>query len=126
MRNFIDIQEKKTALVECTYADDGDSVVVGIPANSFVKVRGVVSTANNDTGAATVTVGDGTTTFISAQSIKSAGSLTVAAADKFVTEDTNITIAVTVANANATAGKFYIEVEYSNVLESCGSFVVGG
>lgn len=125
-RAIIDVQEKKTALVKCVYTDDNNTVSVDVPANSFVKVRGYVATANNDTGTATVTVSDGTTTFINAQNIKTVGALTVAVSDKFVTADTTITATITAANGNSTAGVFYLEIEYSNVLESSGSYSING
>lgn len=92
-------------------ADNGVSFAVPMGA-IVVRVVALTTTAFNSGTTATVTVGDGTTTFVNAQDLLSAGSETVANTPKLYPTGGTITATLAETGTAATAGAVYVYVEY--------------
>lgn len=91
----------------------GNELIFKIPPNSFLKrvqVTGI--TVFDGTGAVTGTLTDGTTVFVNAQSLKAAGDVTVAVADKYYPTGATLTFSVTDANDNSTVGQALVLLTY--------------
>ena len=109
----------QSAVIDIIGATAADQVVATIPAGSqIVDVILNVTTANDDTGTATVAVGtSGTATaFLPATSVKSAattrGTLTNSAATDVGTTDIQVLADFTAQNGNGTAGAATVTVLY--------------
>ena len=95
----------------------GNAVTISVPRGATVtRIVALTITAFNPggTGTATLTVGDGTTTFVNAQDVESTGSETVANTPKHYADGGTISASVTevVDTTAATAGKVHLIVEY--------------
>ena len=102
-----------------------NAVTMAIPRGAtVVRIVALTITAFNPggTGTATLSVGDGTTTFVNAQDVESTGSETVANTPKHYADGGTITSYVTqvVDTTAATAGKVHLVVEYVQTGASCG------
>ncbi len=109
----------QSAVIDIIGATAADQVVATIPAGSqIVDVILNVTTANDDTGTATVAVGtSGTATaFLPATSVKSAattrGTLTNSAATDVGATDIQVLADFTAQNGNGTAGAATVTVLY--------------
>jgi len=123
MNKVRDFQKKRTVLVEVTAANQGtgNEAIVDVPGGSFVTVRAHKVSAFDGT-TPTLTVSDGTNTYISANDLLATGS--VAGSTGFV--DTNATVSVSVGGSGSTTGLAYVEVEYSNTGMSDGVYTHEG
>lgn len=91
----------------------GNEVTFKIPRGALVVGVGVYTeTAFNSATTATATVADGTTTFVAAQDIKTAGAETVAVPTKFYPNGGTITVSLAQTGAAATAGRAVAHVGY--------------
>ena len=103
-----------TAMVELTKANigTGNGVDVPVPPGAFVTVSAAVDTAFNSATTTTLTVGDGTTTFIAAQSAKATGVVTVAVANAYYPNGGTISVTMAETGAAATAGHAVASISY--------------
>jgi hypothetical protein len=109
----------QSAVIDIIGASANDQVIATVPAGSqIVDVILNVTTANDDTGTATVSVGtSGTATaFLPATSVKSAattrGTLTNSVATDVGTSDIQVLADFTAQNGNGTAGAATVTVLY--------------
>lgn len=103
------------ALVEIGPANigTGNGVTIAIPGGAIVtKVALLTATAFNSETTTTGTISDGTTTFVNAQDLKTAGAETVAVATKYYPTPATITVSAAQTGAAATAGLAFATVEY--------------
>lgn len=94
-----------------------NAVTVSVPRGATViRIVALTITAFNPggSGTATLTVSDGTTTFVNAQDVESTGSETVANTPKHYDDGGTISASVTqvVDTTAATAGKVHLIIEY--------------
>lgn len=91
----------------------GNGVTAKLPQGTLLKsVTALGVTAFNSETTATLTVGDGTTTYVNAQSIATTGSKTVANVPKFYPTGGTLTISLAQTGNAATAGRAIVEIEY--------------
>lgn len=91
----------------------GNGVSFAIPMGAIVlRVVALTTTAFDSETTATITVGDGTTTFVNAQDVKTTGSETSAGAPKLYPTGGTITATLAETGAAATTGAVYVFVEY--------------
>lgn len=109
----------QSAVIDIIGATAADQVVATIPAGSqIIDVILNVTTANDDTGTATVAVGTSgsATAFLPATSVKTAattrGTLTNSAATDVGTTDIQVLADFTAQNGNGTAGAATVTVLY--------------
>lgn len=89
----------------------GNGFDIKIPAGAFVRNVQLFTSVAFDGTTNTATIGDGTTTFVSAQDVKSAGLETAAVANKYY--PTGGVISVTMAQTGAaTVGEAIAMVDY--------------
>lgn len=79
---------------------------------TLLRVTALTATAFNSETTATLTVSDGTTTFVNAVDIKSTGSETVANAPKHYPDGGTINVTAAQTGAGATAGLTVVVAEY--------------
>lgn len=92
---------------------DGNGVDITIPHKALLlRVLVVTATAFNSGTTATLTMGDGTTTFANAVDITSAGSETVANAPKYYPTGGKLSVTLAQTGTAATAGKALVVAEY--------------
>lgn len=115
----IDRQNPKSAIADLGIANigAGNGVTIVVPAGAFVtevRLQTVVAFDTASTGTATGTVTDGTTSFVTAQDVKTAGAETSAGAPKFYPTGGTITVSLaeTVVTTAATVGRVLAVVEY--------------
>lgn len=128
-RNCYERQEIASIFVDLTPADiAGGGFTAKLPQGSWVfNVAGYTQTAFNtagDTPTCKVTLSDGTTTFINAQSIASTGDTTVAVTKKFYQTGGTLTGTITEGVATgaittATAGLAVIRIDYVQIGRQC-------
>jgi len=92
-------------------ADKGVSFSVPMGA-IVVRVIALTTTAFDSETTATLTVSDGTTAFVSAQDVKTAGSETVANTPKLYPTGGTITASLAETGEAATTGAVFVYVEY--------------
>lgn len=93
----------------------GNEVIVNIPPGGFVKnVSGWVPTAFDGTGTVTASLGDGTTTFINAQTVKATGVLTIAVVNKWYPSGGQLKFSIADQNSNSANGSVFAFVDYVN------------
>lgn len=122
MQNIFDRQKVKSILVRLGPSDiAGGGFSAKIPVGAWVtNIVGLKNTAFNTAGTTptvTLTVGDGTTTFINAQTLASTGAVTVATTAKWYPSGGTITGTITEGVASgsvttATAGDALVRIEY--------------
>lgn len=127
MRNIYDRQHVKSILVRLGPSDiAGGGFSAKIPQGAWVtNIVGLKNTAFNTAGTTptvTLTLTDGTTVLINAQTLASTGAITIAAAAKFYPNGGTITGSITEGVASgsvttATAGDALIRIEYIQVGE---------
>lgn len=108
-------QSPVTALVAIGPANMGtdNGVTLRLPQGAYVTDVKAVGTVAFDSGTtATMTVGDGTTTFVNAQSIAAAGAVTVAVGQKFYPTGGTITVSAAQTGDDATVGQALVAVQY--------------
>jgi len=120
---FYDFQKVRGVCIQTTSGNQGagNEITFDVPAGSFVDVRAYVTTAFNGT-TPTLTVDDGTTTFINAADITIAGA--VAGGEKFYTS--NGTITISIGGSGSTTGELYVEARYTNSQISDGTYSNNG
>jgi hypothetical protein len=125
MKNIYDRQTPLSILVRLTPEDiAGGGFSAKVPHGALVtNVVGLKQTAFNTAGTTptvTLTVGDGTTTFINAQTLTGTGAITAAVTTKFYPSGGTITGAITEGVASgaittATAGDAFVRIDYVQV-----------
>lgn len=120
---FYDYQKVRGTLIQATSANqgNGNEITFDVPAGSYVKVNAVVATAFNGTSP-TLTVGDGSTTFINGADISSTGD--ISGGNKYYSADGTITISI--GGSGSTTGELYVEAIYTNSQISDGTFSTNG
>ena len=111
-------QAPLTALIEVGVEHIGtnNGVTFKVPHGAYVTdVKANVATAFNSSTTTTLSVSDGTTTFVSAQNAKSPGAVTVAVAQKFFPTGGTFTVSLAETGNAATTGKAYVAVQYVEV-----------
>lgn len=84
----------------------GNGYTINVPPGAIVTSVGLITdTAFNSATTTTATISDGTTTFVSAQDVKTTGIETVAVAAKFYPNGGTITVSLAETGATATAGR---------------------
>lgn len=111
MSNKIDTRQYAlVALGTLKAADAGASATIAIPMGALVtSVAALVAVAFDGTSP-TLTVSDGTTTFVSAADVSAAGAATVTGTPKFY--PTGGTITLSLAGTDVTAGELHVCVTY--------------
>jgi hypothetical protein len=106
MSNLTSRQYPLVAFAKIGAADA--TTTITIPGGALLnRISAVVSTAFN--GAATLTAGDGTTTFVSAEIATAAGPVVVDSQLKFYPTPATVTITL---GGTPTAGAAYVAIEY--------------
>lgn len=124
-------QEAAYAVAQCGIANigAGNGLSVQLPVNALLlDIVADTTTAFNAGTTATLTVGDGTTTFINAASVAAAGRSQGANIGKFYPSGGTISISLAETGAAATAGQAFVSVKYVVVGReqySYGTNVVG-
>jgi hypothetical protein len=84
----------------------GNGYTLTVPSGAFVTQVALNTVTAFDSGTtATGSIGDGTTTFVSAQDVKSTGVETVAVVNKFYPDGGTITISLAETGTTATEGR---------------------
>lgn len=112
---MIDRQYALTALASLGVANmgAGNGVEIAVPVNAVVLRVGVyTATAFDSATTATATVGDGTTTFVSAVDVKTTGAETATGVPKYYPTGGVITASLAETGAAATVGEAFLHVEY--------------
>lgn len=98
----------------------GNGYTAVVPRGAqIVSIRADVSTAFNSATTTTLSLSDGTTTFISAEDAKTAGPVTVDVASKYFPDGGTLTISMAETGATATAGKACVSIGYTQVGNGC-------
>lgn len=98
----------------------GNGATAKLPQGALVTgVIPVTSTAFNSVTTATLTVTDGTTVFVNAQDIKTAGTETAAVSQKFFPAGGTIQFNLAQTGGDATAGRVTVVVQYVVLGEGC-------
>lgn len=116
--NIYERQSPEYAMCDLRIANigTGNGCTVSVPAGAMVVSVGLYTvTAFNSATTTTGTIGDGTTTYVSAQDVKTTGIETVAVAQKFYPDGGTITISLAETGATATAGRAVGFVGYINL-----------
>lgn len=120
-------QEPQYAVLAVTPADiaAGNTHTVQLPVNALLLDLTVdTTTAFNSGTTATLTAGDGTTTFASAVAISSAGRETVTGIGKFYPTGGTLTVTAAQTGTAATTGVSYVAAKY--VIVGREQFTYGG
>lgn len=115
-------QEAKYITVPLTIANigTGNGYTAVLPAGAqIVNIRADISTAFNSATTTTLSLSDGTTTFISAEDAKTAGPVTVDVAGKYYPNGGTLTVSMAETGATATAGKGCVSIGYTLVGTGC-------
>lgn len=92
---------------------DGNEITVAIPGGALVTVDAALcTTAFNSGTTATLTVADGTTTFVNAQSIATTGAKTIAVSQKYYPTPATITVSAAQTGDDATVGEALVSISY--------------
>lgn len=116
--NAYERQPAKYITVELGIANigTGNGYTAVVPRGAqIVNIRADVSTAFNSATTTTLSLSDGTTTFISAEDAKTAGPVTVDVASKYFPDGGTLTISMAETGATATAGKACVSIGYTQV-----------
>lgn len=98
----------------------GNGYTANLPRGThIVSVKADVSTAFNSATTTTLSVSDGTTTFVSAEDAKTAGPMTVDVSSKYLPNGGTVTISMAETGAAATAGKAAVSIGYTQVGNGC-------
>ena len=94
----------------------GNGVEFRVPQGAYVMdVKANVAKAFDSGSTTTLTVADGTTTFVNAQDAQSAGAVTAALVQKFYPAGGVISVTLTETGSAATEGEAYVAVQYVEV-----------
>lgn len=108
--------EAKVIAIKLTKANNGaaNAVTAKLPQQAYiVDIKANAPTAFNGTGTVTVSMTDGTTTFISAEDVKTAaGPVVVDVAQKAFVAGGTLQAYIADANSNSSAGEVWISVSY--------------
>ena len=121
--NQYERQAVKYATVELGIANigTGNGYTINLPRGAhLVSVKADISTAFNSATTTTLSLSDGTTTFISAEDAKTAGPITVDVGSKYFPSGGTLTVSMAETGATATAGKGAVSVGYTQ-LDVCDS-----
>lgn len=111
----IDRQYSKVAVADLGIAQmgTGNGITIAVPAGALVlRVLLQTITAFDSVTTATGTVTDGTTSYVTAQDVKTTGAETSAGAPKFYPTGGTITASLAETGAAATVGRALAVVEY--------------
>ena len=100
-----------TAIVTKANIGAGNEVLLKIPAGAYVMGVQAFTTVAFDGTTNTITLGDGATTFVSAQDVKTLGLETAAVANKYYPTGGTITVSLA-QTGTATVGQAIALVEY--------------
>lgn len=115
-------QEAMYITVPLTIANigTGNGYTAVLPAGAqIVNIRADISTAFNSATTTTLSLSDGTTTFISAEDAKTAGPVTVDVAGKYYPTGGTLTVSMAETGATATEGKGCVSIGYTVVGTGC-------
>jgi hypothetical protein len=91
----------------------GNEYVIALPPNAMlVNLTVDVVTAFNSATTTTISVGDGTTTFVSAEDAKTAGRETADSVSKFYPSGGELSVSMAETGATATAGRAVVVATY--------------
>lgn len=91
----------------------GNGYTINVPAGAFVTQVALNTVTAFDSGTtATGSIGDGTTTYVNAQDVKSTGIETVAVVNKFYPDGGTITVSLAETGTTATVGRAVAVVGY--------------
>lgn len=91
----------------------GNGLEFAIPIGAIlVRVIALTTVAFNSATTTTLTIGDGTTTFVNAVDIKSTGSEAVANVPKYYPAGGTLSVTLAETGAAATAGEAFVYIEY--------------
>lgn len=121
--NQYDRQPVQSIVIELTTSNTGTDkgVEAKLPKDAMItgitSIAGVAFNPSGTGAAATLSVSDGTTTFVNAQDVATTGTKTVAVATKFYPQGGKITANVTQsvssgALTSATAGRVLVAIDY--------------
>ena len=113
--NLIDRQYSTHPLADLGIANigAGNSQTITLPPNALLlSMFAVVTTAFNSATTDTLSVSDGTTTFVAAVDATTIGSKTVTNAPKFYPSGGVLTVSLAETGATATAGRALVSVSY--------------
>lgn len=125
-------QEPAYAIAQCGIANmgAGNGLTVQLPVNALLlDVKADTTTAFNAGTTATLTVGDGTNTFVNAASVAATGRAQGTNIGQFYPSGGTISITLAETGTAATAGNVFVSVKYVVVGReqySYGTNVVGG
>lgn len=115
MKNITDRQSPKVILAVLLAANmgAGNGFEAKLPQGALVlNVQAVTATAFNSGTTATLTVGDGTTTFVNAQDVATPGTETSAVSQKYYPAGGTITGTLAQTGSAATAGRVLVAITY--------------
>lgn len=126
--NLIERQHRYAAVADLRIANigTGNGITVAIPIGAIVvSIIAQTITAFDSATTTTLTVDDGTTTFVSAVDAKSTGSETVSNTPKFYVSGGTITCSLAETGATATVGRALVTIEYVQVGHSDAGIYAG-